>query len=113
VRDALHPRDLATLLESQMSATRVDGQRLYTAGGGIANSISLAQLTAWCDAAFGAHRPEPDARERPYDVPWVAMASDEAERDFGWRVETPITGILEEIAAHAVANPDWLERSGL
>jgi len=59
------------------------------------------------------HRPEPDTRERPYDVPWVAMASEEAERDFGWAVETPITGILEEIAAHAVANPDWLERSGV
>jgi CDP-paratose 2-epimerase len=64
-------------------------------------------------AAFGAHRPEPDARERPYDVPWVAMDNEEAERDFGWRVETPIAGILEEIGAHAVANPDWLERSGL
>jgi CDP-paratose 2-epimerase len=113
VRDALHPRDLAALLDSQMSAARVDGPRLYTAGGGIANSFSLAQLTAWCDAAFAPHRPEPDPRERPYDVPWVAMASDEAERDFGWRVETPITGILEEIAEHAVANPDWLERSGL
>jgi CDP-paratose 2-epimerase len=113
VRDALHPRDLAALLDSQMSAARVDGQRLYTAGGGIANSLSLAQLTAWCDAAFGPHRPEPDARERPYDVPWVAMASEEAERDFGWAVETPITGILQEIAAHAIANPDWLERSGL
>jgi CDP-paratose 2-epimerase len=113
VRDALHPRDLAALLDSQMSAARVDGQRLYTAGGGIANSLSLAQLTAWCDGAFGPHRPEPDARERPYDVPWVAMASEEAERDFGWAVETPITGILQEIAAHAIANPDWLERSGL
>jgi hypothetical protein len=41
------------------------------------------------------------------------MDNEEAERDFGWRVETPITGILQEIAAHAIANPDWLERSGL
>jgi hypothetical protein len=41
------------------------------------------------------------------------MDSQEAERDFGWAVETPITGILQEIAAHAIANPDWLERSGL
>jgi CDP-paratose 2-epimerase len=113
VRDALHPRDLAALLDSQMTAARVDGQRIYTTGGGVANARSLAQLTAWCDGAFGPHRPEPDPRERPYDVPWVAMASDDAGRDFGWRVETPITGILKEIGAHAVANPDWLERSGL
>jgi CDP-paratose 2-epimerase len=113
VRDAMHPRDLAALLDSQMTAARAGGQRIYTAGGGISNSLSLAQLTAWCDAAFGPHRPEPDARERPYDVPWVAMDNEEAKRDFGWRVETPITCILQEIAAHAIANPDWLERSGL
>jgi len=49
----------------------------------------------------------------PYDVPWVAMDNEEAERDFGWRVETPITSILEEIGTHAQRNPDWLERSGL
>jgi hypothetical protein len=41
------------------------------------------------------------------------MASGEAERDFGWNVGTPILSILDEIAAHARINPDWLERSGL
>ena len=113
VRDALHPRDLAALLDAQMATGREVGQRLYTAGGGTENAMSLAELTAWCDARFGPHAPEADSRERPYDVPWVAMDSREAERDFGWRMQTPLGAILDEIAAHAREHPGWLEMSGL
>ena len=35
------------------------------------------------------------------------------ERHFGWLPDTSIAVLLEEIARHAEANPDWLERSGL
>jgi len=113
VRDALHPRDLAALIDRQMAAERRGGGRIYNAGGGAKNAMSLAQLTAWCDARFGAHAVGSDARERPYDLPWVVMDNREAAQDFGWRVETPLIEVLEGIAKHAEAHPDWLERSGL
>jgi len=113
VRDAFHPRDLAGLLDTQMRTARKGGQRIYVAGGGASNAMSLAQLTDWCDARFGPHSPRPDPRERPYDIPWVIMDSTDAARDFGWRAEITIDGILEGIARHAGQYPDWLERSGL
>jgi CDP-paratose 2-epimerase len=113
VRDAMHPRDLAALLDVQMRQARAGGQRIYTAGGGLQNSMSLAQLTAWCDARFGAHPVEADARERAYDIPWVVMDNTPLERHFGWQPDTPASTVLEEIAAHAESNPDWLERSGM
>jgi len=113
VRDVFHPRDLAALLDAQISSNRAGGQRIYTAGGGCGNSISLARLTAWCDARFGPHSPHPDSRDRPYDLPWIVMDASDAERDFGWRLHTPLNQLLEEIAGHAEQNPDWLERSGL
>jgi CDP-paratose 2-epimerase len=113
VRDVMHPRDLAALAAAQMYNGRKGGQRVYTAGGGRENSVSLAQLTAWCNARFGSYHPEPDPRERPYDVPWMAMDSSAAERDFDWRVETKAESILDEIAEHAQAHPNWLETSGL
>jgi CDP-paratose 2-epimerase len=113
VRDAMHPRDLAVLLDVQMRQTRTGGQRIYTAGGGPSNAMSLAQLTAWCDARFGAHAVEADPRERAYDIPWVVMDNSLCERHFGWQPDTPLSAILEEIAVHAEANPDWLERSGM
>ncbi len=112
-RDAFHPRDLCGLLVSQIRCSRQDGARVYTAGGGVRNAMSLAQLTAWCDDRFGAHDVSKDLRPRPYDIPWVAMDSTQAERDFGWKVEMRLTEILEQIAVHAEKHPEWLEISGL
>jgi CDP-paratose 2-epimerase len=113
VRDAFHPRDLAALLDAQMARGRSRGQRLYVAGGGPANAMSLAQLNAWCDARLGAHQAQADPRERPYDIPWMVMDSRDAATDFGWAPRITLTELLEGIAAHAERNPDWLERSGL
>ena len=112
VRDGFHPRDLAALLQAQIGCGRVGGQRVYTAGGGAANAMSLAQLNAWCDARFGAQVPQPDMRPRPYDVPWVVMDSSDAAKDFGWMPETGMKQNLEEIAQHAEEHPNWLEVSG-
>jgi len=111
-RDAFHPRDLAALLVAQMRTTRSHGRRTYTAGGGPANTMSLAQLTAWCDERFGRHLPSADPEPRAYDIPWVAMDNSGAAGDFGWRIETPLPAILEGIAQHAHNHPDWLEVSG-
>ncbi len=113
VRDAFHPRDLAALLDAQMACGRIGGRRLYVAGGGPANAMSLARLTAWCNARFAPHTPHADPRERPYDIPWMVMDSSAARDDFGWAPRTALPELLEEIAAHAERNPDWLERSGL
>ena len=111
-RDAFHPRDLAALLAAQMCAARKDGSRVYTAGGGPANAISLAELTAWCDSRFGRHTPITDPTPRAYDIPWMTMDNTRAAADFGWTIETPLPAILEEIARHAHEHPEWLEVSG-
>ena len=111
IRDAFHPRDLAALLIAQIGASRTGGERIYTAGGGTANSMSLAQLTAWCDLRFGAHLPAVDPSPRPYDIPWVVMDNTRATTDFGWRIEMSLPSILEGIAEHARNHPNWLEVS--
>ena len=113
VRDAFHPRDLAALVNAEISASRPDGRRIYVAGGGKANAMSLAEVTAWCDARFGPHVPVPDPTPRLYDVPWVIMDSADSEQDFGWRPEISLEAVLDEIARHAERHPDWLETSGV
>ena len=112
-RDAFHPRDLAKLLIAQMRIPRQDGQRVYTAGGGPSNAMSLAQLTTWCDERFGPHAPDVDSQVRPYDVPWVVMDSAQAAAAFRWEIEFPLPAILDEIAGHARQHPNWLELSGV
>jgi CDP-paratose 2-epimerase len=113
VRDLFHPRDLASLLAAQMRTSRMGGCRVYTAGGGPDGAMSLAQLNRWCDARFGAHMPECDATERPYDIPWMIMDNSLARCDFGWVPAMSLDQVLQGIATHAEKQSDWLERSGL
>jgi CDP-paratose 2-epimerase len=111
VRDALHPRDLARMVDFQLHSGG-PGQLLNVAGGQ-ANSMSLAQLTAWCDERFGPHQTIADGSERPYDVPWLILDSNKALTATAWKPNISLPQILEEIANHAAANPDWLTWCGL
>ncbi len=73
--------------------------------------MSLRQLTDWCDDRFGRHPIASDPRERGFDLPWVVLDASRAGSDWGWRPETPVSTILEEIARQAEARPDWLDVS--
>ena len=111
VRDALHPDDLANLAATQLRREPPQ-DATYNVGGGAGNSMSLAQLTAWCDRRFGKHAPERHAAERAFDIPWLILDSGRVAEDLGWRPTRSLDSILEEIASHVRANPDWLTRSG-
>jgi CDP-paratose 2-epimerase len=111
VRDALHPLDLARMIDLQLRSAGPG--TLLNISGGSANSMSLAQLTAWCDQRFGPHCPISDGSERPYDVPWLVLDPRKATSTTKWKPQASLEKILDEIADHAVANPDWLTRCGL
>ena len=109
VRDALHPRDLLPLLRAQMAAGAADGRPpIVNAAGGAANAMSLAQLSAWCAERFGPREIAGDPRPRAFDVPWLVLDCALAARIWNWTPATPLAAILEEIAGHSAAHPDWL-----
>ncbi len=110
VRDCLDPRDLVPLLHKQMRAESAQ-HRICNVGGGVPNSMSLAQLSAWCTDRFGPRVVEADASPRPFDIPWMVLDSTRAMEDWNWRVAKPIGTVLKEIADHAECHPDWLELS--
>ena len=111
VRDAFHPFDLAQLIAVQINRNP-PADPVFHASGGLFNSMSLAQLTAWCDHKFGKHAPESDPRPRPFDIPWLVLDSARARTELSWTPSRSLLSILDEIAAHVQANPDWLERCG-
>jgi len=114
VRDCLHPKDLAPLVYKQITDTRAlpVADRIINCSGGIASAMSLRQLSAWCAQRFAAPRDiETDPRPRAFDIPWMVLDSAKAARLWDWRPLTPMNAILEEIAAHARANPGWLDLS--
>ncbi len=112
VRDCLHPHDLISLLRKQIAA-QVAVARVINLGGGKSNSMSLSALSAWCESRFGVHTVTSVPQNRHFDIPWLVMDSSRARALWGWTPETPLSAILDEIARHAEANPNWLELSGV
>ena len=112
-RDAFHPRDLATLLLAQLEAgTPADRPKVINVGGGLANSFSLAEVTAWCEERFGFKHPvAADLTPRQFDVPWLVMDSRIASATWNWRPTHSLAAILEGIARHAEEHPTWLQKS--
>lgn len=111
LRDAFHPQDLALLLERQMDYGGTPPQRIFNVGGGRENAMSLKELTAWCQDRFGQHTVNADPAPRRFDVPWVIMDAAPVSRFFDWAPRKSLLENLSEIADHAQANPEWLERT--
>lgn len=112
VRDALHPHDLVPVLLRQMAEPERAGERVLNFGGGADQAMSLRQLSDWCARRFGPRDVEASTAPRPFDIPWMVMDCARARAQWDWAPRTPLEAILEEIAAHAEAHPDWLETSG-
>ena len=110
VRDCLDPRDLLPLLHQQMHASSAQ-HRICNVGGGVANSMSLAQLSAWCTDRFGPREVAADPTARPFDIPWMVLDSTRATEEWNWRSQLQLKSVLKEIADHAESHPDWLEVS--
>ena len=111
VRDAFHPEDLAALVALQLHRDPPPDP-VFNVGGGQRNTMSLAQLTEWCNQRFGRHDPEADTRPRPFDIPWLVMDHSRTSAEFQWQPKRSLTSILEEIETHVKKNPDWLARCG-
>jgi CDP-paratose 2-epimerase len=110
VRDCLHPHDVVSVLLKQMKAG-ADGPSIINLSGGVKNSFSLAQLSAWCAARLGPREVERELAPRPFDIPWLVLDSTRAERLWDFRRTMPMEAILNEITEHAQKHPDWLEIS--
>jgi CDP-paratose 2-epimerase len=111
VRDCLHPRDLVPVLLAQMKNGDKGKPRIANFSGGAKNSISLAQLTDWCDARFGKHAVASEAAPRPFDISWMVLDASLAEKTWNWSPKILLPQVLDEIAKHAEQNPHWLEIS--
>jgi CDP-paratose 2-epimerase len=73
--------------------------------------MSLRQLSDWCAERFRPHNVGSETRTRPFDVPWLVLDPGRANAQWRWRPQTTIEDVLEEIAAPADAQPNWLATS--
>jgi CDP-paratose 2-epimerase len=111
-RDCLHPADLVPLLRRQLTEPSRPVARIQNVAGGRTQTMSLAELSAWCAARFGPREVASDPVPRPFDVAWLTLDAGLAGRQWDWRPVTPLETVLGRIADHAEKNPRWLELSG-
>tara|TARA_B100000035_G_scaffold125915_1_gene107158 strand:+ start:1924 stop:2982 length:1059 start_codon:yes stop_codon:yes gene_type:complete len=109
VRDTLHPQDIVPLLSRQMLEPDWEAPKTINLGGGIENSMSLKELTLWCEDRFGQNEVLASQDKRPIDAPWIVMDSTTAQKAWNWSVKTKIEQILVEIANHAETHSGWLK----
>lgn len=109
VRDCLHPADLVPMLVRQMQQPPARPEQPLNFGGGVQNSISLAQLSDWCAKRFGPREVGSDPTPRPFDVAWMVLDCGAAAKRWNWKPLRGLDSVLEEIARHAEEHPDWLD----
>ncbi|MEL7355037.1 MAG: NAD-dependent epimerase/dehydratase family protein [Cyanobacteria bacterium J06560_6] len=114
VRDCIHPRDLVSLMNQQFKEDLTTRKpRIVNVSGGVQNSMSLRQLSHWCQQKLGQNVVEKSAVERPFDIPWMVLDALEAKAVWNWMPETSIEQILEEICEFAKENESWCDISML
>ena len=108
VRDCLHPKDLISLFQKQFNEPlNTNKPKVMNISGGLKSTMSLAQLSVWCQKRFGSTIVEQTNTERPFDIPWMVLDAQKANQVWNWEAMTSIEQILEEIAAFAETQKDW------
>jgi CDP-paratose 2-epimerase len=104
VRDVLHVADLFDLICRQIDALDRHSGRTYNVGGGMAASVSLAELTALC-AARTRNRLKvgSDPATRPADIPYYVTDTASVCEETGWAPTRSVEAILDEVL-------EWLTR---
>ncbi|MEC7417842.1 MAG: NAD-dependent epimerase/dehydratase family protein [SAR324 cluster bacterium] len=103
VRDMLHVEDLADLVCLQMNQITDHQGKIYNVGGGPQISVSLQELTAWCEQITGnSIKIVPDLKERAGDVPWFITNTRKIQEATGWQPRRDLGSVLNEIH-------DWIK----
>ena len=98
VRDVLHVRDLFNLIQLQIKNLSLKKGEIYNVGGGIENSISLAELTESCSQITGNKINISSISEnRQGDLPIYITNNTLINDIYGWKPEISIDQLLHDI----------------
>jgi CDP-paratose 2-epimerase len=111
VRDVLHVDDLYDLLAKQLDdLDRHSGQTVYNVGGGMENSVSLRELTQFCQELSGK-RIEIGriAETRDADIPFYVSDCTAVHKATDWKPQRKLSVVLENVWQWLVDHRGQLE----
>lgn len=107
VRDILHIEDLVELINLQIHTIDKFSGHIYNAGGGLASSASLLEMTAICQNITGNKITiEPVYENRLADLRTYITNNTKIETEIGWRPIKTVENTFEDIFY-------WLKRNEL
>ncbi len=109
VRDVLWVGDLIDLYERAIERIDVAAGRIYNAGGGASNSLSLLELLRMLERALGRSIPRRASAWRPGDQRIFVANSAKAQRELGWEPATSPSVGLPKLIEWTRANAASIE----
>jgi CDP-paratose 2-epimerase len=111
VRDLLHPQDLYSLIEKQVSNIDAISGNTYNIGGGQLGSTSLSEFTTICENVVGNRiKISSEPTTSSVDIPWYISDHSYATRDLDWSPAFTPTDIAKDIFSWIHANPASLSK---
>jgi CDP-paratose 2-epimerase len=108
VRDLLGPDDLLNLLLMQIADPSRVKTRILNVGGGSVSSLSLRELSNYCEQRFGPKHIESSPETRSFDIPYYVTDNALASATWGWYPQRTAWDVLDEIAVWAEANRGFI-----
>jgi len=111
-RDLFHPCDVFSLIEKQMAAsTNNTAPKIVNIGGGVSNTMSLAELDMFCKENIANDKLINSITEnRSFDIPLYVTDYSLATEHWGWKPTKTSTDILHEILQYAQSNIEHIKR---
>ena len=111
VRDVLHVDDLHDLLTKQLADLhRHSRQTFYNVGGGMENSVSLRELTQFCQELSGKRIEIGRMVEtRDADIPFYVSDCTAVRKAADWKPRRALRVVLEDVWRWLVDHRDQLE----
>lgn len=97
VRDVLYVDDLLALYDAAIARAPKAAGRIFNAGGGPANTLSLRELLAWINGRLGLDLRPRRADWRPGDQKVYISDISRARRALGWNPENDVPDGLEKL----------------
>lgn len=111
VRDYLHVADLVDLVDWQLQHVDALAGGIFNVGGGRANSLSLAELTALARAATGKQTVvDPDPVMRANDIPWYITDHSEITARSSWRPTRTLEQLADDVCRWIRNDEETLSR---
>jgi len=98
VRDVLHVDDLYDLIVQQLRGLKDDTGSVFNVGGGMANSLSLRELTGRCQKLSGRTiELGRIAETRDADIPFYVSDCQAVTRAIGWKPQRTLEKLFDDV----------------